>query len=223
MKLMAGVLTLDKKGLALAFVFGILILYFGQNYGILFLVDILAFLVISAIVTDAGKRLKEGAGVYESLRGWRNVASNGTVPLVIAFLYFLNYTYGSFPQSFIAIVYVASVAAVTADKVAHEIGVLNGEPTMLLTMKKAKKGTSGAITLLGSGAAILSALVVGSSVLLVHYSLGLVAIVALSGFLGNMVDSVLGYFEEKGIGNKHTSNFLCAVSGALICAALLVF
>lgn len=229
MKDMAGVLTLDKKGLVLAFVFGILIFFFGQSqglrYGILFLGDILAFLVLSAIVTEAGKRAKEGIGMYESLRGWKNVASNGSIPLLIAFFYFLNSSYGFVPQIewIVAMVYVASVASVTADKIAHEIGVLDGEPVMLLTLKKVKKGTSGAVTLLGMGTGLVGSLIIGASVLLVHGSIGLVAIIAVSGFFGNLVDSVLGYYEEKGIGNKHTSNFMCAVSGALACALMLIY
>jgi uncharacterized membrane protein len=37
-----------------------------------------------------------------------------------------------------------------------------------------------------------------------------------SGFCGGLVDSLLGYYEEKGIGNKYTSNAICGIAGALI-------
>ena len=38
---------------------------------------------------------------------------------------------------------------------------------------------------------------------------------------GNFIDSLLGHFEEKRIGNKYTSNLVCSVAGAALCAAAL--
>ena len=49
-----------------------------------------------------------------------------------------------------------------------------------------------------------------------------VLIIAISGLLGSVVDSVAGHFEEKGIGNKYTSNILCAIAAALIAYAVIV-
>ena len=65
-------------------------------------------------------------------------------------LYFVSVNYGHATASNITIyTFVASVAGITADKFASEFGVLDGDPIMLMTGKKAKKGTSGAVTWLG--------------------------------------------------------------------------
>ncbi len=221
---MLKVLTLDKAGVALAILMGILILFFGRNYGLLFLIDIAVFLVLSAIVTMFGKSRKEGIGMYETARGWKNVLCNGLVPLLLAFSYFLYSSMSVIPMGpLIAYLYIASVAAVTADKFSSEIGVLDGEPIMLVTMKYVKKGVSGGVTPLGMAAALVAAGAIGASAFLISGSLEVVAIIAISGFLGSLADSLLGYWEEKGVGNKYTSNFLCSMIGALICALLIIF
>ena len=36
------------------------------------------------------------------------------------------------------------------------------------------------------------------------------------------MDSVFGYFEERGTGNKYTTNIACAITGAAVGAALLM-
>jgi len=223
MELMVNLFTLDNEGVILAVVFGILILGFGQNSGPLFLFDLFSFLALSAIVTRIGKRKKKGIGVYEKSRGWKNVVANGAVPVLLSALYFANLTLGFLPRNLVVAAYIASVAAVTADKFASEVGVLNGEPTMLITMKKVKKGMSGAVTLLGLGASFLASWLIGLSVLLAGGSVWWVMIVAVSGFLGCFVDSLAGYFEEQGIGNKYTSNILCSLAGAIVCLLFLLF
>ena len=220
---MVVLFTLNEKGILSALVVGVLIFFLGQSYGLFFVADAGAFLVLSAIVTSAGKVKKVGIGMYEHTRGWKNVLSNGLIPLVISALYFFNSYNQVLPPAYVAVVYVASIAAITADKFASEIGVLDGEPRMLVTMKRVKKGCSGGVTALGTFSSLFSAFVIGLSALFLGWSLGVVAILTVSGFLGGIVDSILGYWEEKGIGNKYTSNFFCAVAGSIICALLLSY
>ena len=125
--------------------------------------------------------------------------------------------------TFIAVSYVASVAAISADKFASEIGVLDGIPTMLLTLKRVKKGVSGGVTALGLVASFVAALIIGTSALYINVALPIVALIAFSGFFGNLIDSVFGYYEEKGIGNKFTSNFVCSLAGAVACLLILLY
>ncbi len=220
---MANLFTLDEKGVVLAVLFGIAILFFGQNYGLFFLVDIIGFLALSAIVTEVGRKKKEGIGTYEHARGWKNVVSNGMVPVAVSAIFYANGLLGSpVAPSLIAVAYIASVAAVTADKFSSEIGVLDNEPTMLMTLKKVKKGVSGGVTLLGLGASLLGALIISSSALYVSGSMALVGVLTLCGFFGSIVDSILGYYEEEGIGNKYTSNFACSLAGVALSAVFLV-
>jgi len=215
--------TLDGKGLLLATAMGILIFALGLDHGPMFLLDLLMFLVLSAAVTRIGRMRKQGIGVYEAGRGWKNVLANGAMPLMAALLYWLNSLYPFLPPSVLALAYVASVCAITADKFASEIGVLDGEPTVLLTLKKTKKGVSGGVTGIGLLASLAGSAIIGLSALAVGGGAMAVAVVALAGFLGNIVDSVLGYFEERGIGSKFTSNFFCSVAGFLLCLLLLLW
>ncbi len=222
---MSGFLTLDRSGIVLALLLGLLILLLG---GVYFLTVMLLFLCLSAIVTAAGRREKGRIGLYESSRSWKNVAANGIVPLVVALLYRVSVITAHPGISWLLLlVYVAGVAAITSDKFASEIGVLDGTPTMLLTLKKVKKGRSGAVTWLGLAASLSGAVVLGVfSLFALAMSNGayveIIGIIAVSGFLGNLVDSAFGYYEERGIGNKYTSNILCAVAGCLI-GALLIY
>jgi uncharacterized protein (TIGR00297 family) len=220
---MVNVLTLDGKGVALAVVLGALILFLGQGQGPFFLLVIVLFLATAAVVTHIGKDRKKGLGIYEKKRGWQNVIANGLGPLIIAAIYAADnwYLHLAVPLSSIAIVYVASVSAVAADKFASEIGVLDGEPFMLLTLQRVKKGVSGGISPAGLAASLLGSFIISLSVLPVSDQIMLVGITAAAGFLGSIVDSVMGYFEEIGMGNKYTSNFICSLAGAAVCAILL--
>ncbi|MGC8776998.1 MAG: DUF92 domain-containing protein [Candidatus Micrarchaeia archaeon] len=204
-------LTLDGKGIASALALALLILYFGKEYGVFFLSLLLLFLALSAIVTNVGKNKKRSLGLYEKSRGWKNVLANGLAPLLIAILFYFEPGF----KMQLALAYVASVAAITADKFASEIGVLDGTPIMLLTMKRVDRGVSGAVTLLGLAASSFASFGIALASFFITLSLEAFAIVFVSGYMGNIVDSLLGYYEEKGIGNKFTTNLACALSGSL--------
>ena len=227
---MVTFLSLDIKGLVVALFFGLLIFVFGQglqyglgSWGAFFLVTLVYFLILSYIVTRIGGRTKTKLGLYEGERGWRNVVANGIVPLIFAFIFMLNSStnYGSFlPQTAVIAAYVASVAAVTADKFASELGVLGEAPIMLLTLKKTERGASGGVSLFGLLMSAFAAFLISFVLLVFHVKVISVAAVTFAGFSGSLVDSVLGYYEGQGIGNKYTSNIACALSGALIALVL---
>jgi len=212
--------TLDKKGVFAALLLGICVLFFGGSFGPYFLFVLLLFLVVSDVVTELGRNAKKLIGMYEKARGWRNVLANGFVAFLIALLLFAN-SYFHLSPKVLVVVYTASMSAVMADKFASEIGVLDGMPVMLLGFKKVAKGTSGAITLLGTFASFFGSLLIAFSILLLYPSLLYVVVISAAGFFGSIVDSVFGYFEEKGIGNKYTSNLACAIFGAILAVALL--
>ncbi|MEM3859888.1 MAG: DUF92 domain-containing protein, partial [Candidatus Micrarchaeaceae archaeon] len=184
---------------------------------------LLYFLVLSAIVTAIGKSKKKQAKVFEESRGIKNVASNGGWALVIAILFFI---FGSSTNLIIFNVwFAAAVASITSDKFSSEIGVLDGIPVSIISLKKVKKGTSGGITMLGTlsglfGAFFISLAIIPFSISAIN-AIELMGIITFGGFIGTISDSILGYFEEKGIGNKHTSNFFCSIIGST-CAAILM-
>ncbi len=221
-------LTLSGTGLAVAIAMGLLFAVFGGPIWWFFLFGMLLFLVLSAIVTWVGTDYKKKKMLGQDPRGVRNVMANGLVPLIMAGLYRLSLIMGAERYAAICLVcFIASVAAITADKFASEIGVLGPMPISLITGKRVRKGVSGGITWLGLAVSVIAPIVIAVALLLIsisflHVGLSLaVVIVVLAGFIGSLVDSVLGHYEERGIGNKFTSNFMCSVAGALV-AFLLV-
>ena len=214
---MRTIFTLDGKGVALALVMGIAVLALGgASAGPFFLLVLLSFLIIAYLATEAGRQTKIKIRTYEQSRGWKNVAANGLVPVVIALLYCADVRYAFIPLPALILAYVGSIAAVAADKFSSELGVLGGRPFMLLTMERVDRGVSGAVSPLGFAAGIFGAAIIGSVVFFYRGSALMVAIVLAAGFAGDIVDSLLGYFEWKGLGNKYTSNIGCAVAGGIV-------
>ena len=153
-------LTLDLRGLVLAFLLGASVLIAGGRLGLFFLALLLLFLFLSAIVTMIGKSTKKKIKVYEERRGWKNVVANGFVPFILAILYYLSGGNGVLGMA-IVIAYVSSICAVTADKFSSELGVLFGKPIMLLTMRKVKPGVSGGVTFAGLVFGFIGSLFIG--------------------------------------------------------------
>jgi len=218
---MVNFLTLDGKAAVLAVLMGILIVLFGGTYGVFFLAVMVLFLALSAIVTNVGIGMKKRIKVYEARRGWKNVVANGIIPLIIVILYWYFGSHMPNPTVFV-VAYVASVAGTTADKFASELGVLGETPISIITLKKVKKGVSGGVTVFGTVSSFIGAALIGFSGMAVGFSPVYVVIIAVSGLFGSIVDSVAGHFEERGIGNKYTSNIFCAIAAALIAYAIIV-
>ena len=218
-------LSLDYKGTIVAILLGILFFISGISktehyiFSIFFVSSMILFLIISFIVTKIGINYKKHLNLYEYKRSIKNVLSNGVPPLIMGLFYF----YSNNPLFIIG--FSSVVAAIAADKFSSEIGVLNGAPRLILTFKKVKKGVSGGITLLGSLSGLLGSMAVSLFSIAYFYfiipfntiSLLLIFfILLLSGFCGTIIDSILGYFENKGIGTKHITNFIASLGAGFI-------
>ncbi len=200
----ANIALLDWAGLALAVAMGIVVAVFGTGA---FLALLLVFLVLSVVVTRFGHEKKREIGLYEHERSWENVLANGFAPMLCAIL---SPLIGWGP-------YVGSIAAITADKFASELGVLGGEPIYLLNFKKVKRGTNGAVTPFGLLMSFDGALLIGIAAyfFIPNLTLWKILLIGLVGFSGSVADSIVGVLEEKGIGNKATTNAICALFGAV--------
>lgn len=239
-------LTLDVDGVILAFLMAFIMLYvatfseptliYGWILGIFYVVVMLYFLMLSAVVTKFGGHYKLAIRQYQKPRGVKNVLANGLGPLIFVLIVFFV-AGGKFSNIAFIAGFLASVAAVTSDKFSSEIGILNGAPVSIMSFKKIRKGQSGGITLLGLMAGMLGsfliAIVAGSAYLFLLppiyacpvngcgtipaiVSFALIGSIFIGGFFGTIVDSILGYFEEKGTGNKYTSNFICSIAGGIV-------
>lgn len=223
-------LTLDGEGVVVAVAVAALLMVFGGSLGPVMIGFMLYFLVLAFIVTYIRIDYKERRGLTERRRGVANVLSNGLGPVVFAVLFYLGNTYAIPALATLGLFgFLGSVAAITSDKFSSELGVLDGLPHRIFSRKVAKKGESGAVTPLGFSAGALGAFLVAVPAIamavmggtpLAADALFVALSVTLSGFVGTMADSVAGVFEQKGKGNKHTSNLICSFAGGLFEIAL---
>ncbi len=203
-------LFLKDHAVILSLILGILILIFGSFNDLILM---LVFFAIAVVSSGYMKKYKLKIKDYEEERTWKSVISNGLVPLI--FIIF-NPWIGIIP-------YISSIAAVTADKCASELGVLDKNPIFLGNLKHVRPGKSGAISALGLIVSLGGSFVISCSAMYLFNISGQIAfIIGIIGFLGGIIDSLFGIFEEKGIGNKETTNMICAIFGGLLGYGLII-
>lgn len=127
-----------------------------------------------------------------SRRDWQQVIANGGTASLFSLLYLF------FPQTIWIIGFAISLAAANSDTWASEIGSLSKRrPFFIRTFKQIDAGTSGAVSLLGTFAAICGALSV-SLLALYFFQLSIFAacVIFAFGFIGNLFDTLLGAFIQ---------------------------
>ncbi len=129
-----------------------------------------------------------------STRDWRQVFANGGLAAVLGLLHFL------FDFPFLVPAFAAALASANSDTWASEIGTLSRkDPIDIRTFSRVEKGTSGAVSLLGSLAGLAGSLLIAfCSTILFSFHPMLLLFVFLFGFIGNLVDTLLGgFFQQK--------------------------
>ena len=200
--------VLSKSGTWAAVIMGGLIFGIG---GIKWAALLLTFFISSSLLSRifmAKKSSVVDKFSKSSHRDWAQVLANGGIGMVLVVIYGLILQ-GARGESFVhqdrlALVWVAyagSLAAVTADTWATELGILSStKPRIITTGKPAPTGTSGAVSWLGILASISGALLIGIFAALLGMEARpgipdaplLVFIVALGGVCGSVFDSILG-------------------------------
>lgn len=184
LSLLLGLFALLKKALTypaliLALIFAFIITYYGGFTSFLILVSVF----FGSIITKIFNKSKKG-----KKRKLIQIISNvgvGTLSLII-FKITANNIY--------LLIYASVMAESLADTLASDIGMLSKkEPINILTLKKGEKGLSGNISILGLTSALIGSILIG-----VIYFIGIeknvisLIIIILSGFLGSLIDSILG-------------------------------
>ena len=204
-------LLLDAVGIVAVSVAALFVFVMSGGYALQNLAVALVFLIVGIAITKYMYDEKKEKGVYEHERSWQNVLSNSLFPLISCGAY-----YATGNSAWIA-AYVGAFAGAMADKFGSELGVLSPNPMSLGSFKAVRQGVSGAISVLGTYLSFIGALLIGlAGFYLYDYSALSILSIGLFGLAGSFADSIAGVFEEKGIGTKSTSNFICTlVSGAL--------
>ncbi|MDZ5470997.1 DUF92 domain-containing protein (plasmid) [Bacillus sp. 31A1R] len=127
-----------------------------------------------------------------STRDWQQVVANGGAAGMVSFVYFIN------PDPIWVMVYCILLSSANSDTWASEIGTLSKtKPFSLRTFSLVPSGTSGAVSMLGTWAALAGAsLIAVSSKLIFSFSIQAMFFIAVLGFLGNLIDTILGAYIQ---------------------------
>ncbi len=183
--------SLTARGAYAATILGTIVFGLG---GWQWAVLLLAFFVSSSALTRAfhgAKREAEQQYARGSERDEMQVLSNGGLAGLFVLLHALDPA-AIWPW----IGFAGALAAVNADTWATELGVLNpGRPRLITALRKpVEKGTSGAVSPVGTLASLLAAGLIGAlaALLLPGTAGSLFASITLAGLGGSLIDSLLG-------------------------------
>ena len=181
--------ALSRSGALAAFLLGISIVI-GFGWKGLLLIGL--FFSSSSMFSSYKKRVKQSVNkklANGSRRNWAQVAANGGPAGISSLLYFI-----SDGSQIWLIAFIVSIAAATSDTWSSELGVLSkSDPIHLIGLKRCERGTSGAISLFGSMAGIAgSVFITVTADILFNLSLPTILMLSIFGFLGSIVDTLLG-------------------------------
>lgn len=185
--------ALDIPGAVAAFALGAWFVLLG-GWGWLLLM--LIFSALGVVVTRIAREEKVAWRVAEpngGRRGVSNVVANG----LAAALATLTLTFA--PYDAAALAFATAVAAVMADTMASEVGVLSGRARLMVPpFAPADRGQNGAVSRLGQASAFVGALLIAvAAVPLLGLSWSVVWIPLAGGFAGSQLDSLLGATLER--------------------------
>lgn len=175
--------------------------------------------VIAVVTTRAGYSRKQKLGAAESREGRRasQVLANLGVAALACILFGLS------RNSVFLIAAAAAMAEAAADTASSEIGEAASERARLITTWEfVPAGTDGGITISGTLAGLLAASAIAGSCFVAHLiSASGFWLVSAAGFVGMLLDSVLGAaLENRKLLNNDTVNLLGTFSAALIAVLL---
>ncbi len=203
--------VLDRLGIYAAAALGLIVGSLGHWT---WLIILLGFLATAHKATKWRFDEKLEKGLSESLdghRSWGNVVANGGLPGLIAILAFIldDHENGIW-------IFSAAVAVAASDTFASEIGCLDERVRMITTFKQCEPGVNGGFSPNGQLAAAVGSIIIAALTFIANQNLELAALVALLGWLGCQVDSVLGaLLENRGLMTKGTVNAAAITSGII--------
>ena len=168
--------------------------YFGM--GLKGLVLLGAFFVSSNFWSkfkSSAKKTMEEKLEKGATRDWLQVLANGGAAALFSILYSYQ------PEQTWLLGFIVCLASANSDTWASEIGSLSkNNPIYIRTFKRVERGTSGAISGLGSAAAVAGSFFISAlSYWLFKVDFNLVIMVFLFGFIGNVIDTLFGAFYQQ--------------------------
>lgn len=191
-----------------------MIIFFGG--GLESLIALLIFFALGSYASSWKKDIKKQfslAQENEGKRGVANVLANGGTAGLLSIIALFATDY----HHIINLMIIASFATACSDTLSSELGNIYGKRYFdIVTLKSSKRGLDGTISKQGLWFGVLGSLAVALSTFVFHKDYILIFILTVSGFLGNIIDSVLGAtLQRKGYLNNHHVNFLATLTGSL--------
>ena len=128
------------------------------------------------------------------------VLANGGIPAISSILF------GLFPSDIWTYIFISAIASANADTWASEIGPLSkNKPILITKLSRVDAGTSGAVSLLGTFAALGGSLLISIAAFILWPIVTVQVMVGLTiiGFIGNFIDTILGAMVQV--------NYVCTV------------
>lgn len=162
------------------------------------LVPLGLFFASSSMISKWKKERKaQMASILEKgeRRDYVQVLANGGIPVLISIFNIVDHD----DRNFWFILLTISFACANADTWASEIGSLSRiKPILLFPPKFVEKGTSGAVTVLGTFASILgSSFVALGSSFFIKNDAQILPFIILFGFIGALIDTLFGCFFQR--------------------------
>lgn len=180
--------ALNLSGAIAAFIVGTIIYVGFSFHGFLLLC---LFFVSSSFFSKCKKSQKKHLDeivVKGDRRDWLQVLANGGIPSLVSLLFIMT------KDPMYVLAFITSIAAANSDTWASEIGTLSkSRPIMLLTFKRVEKGTSGAVSSLGTFAALCGSMFISViAYFLFFIDFKEMLFILLFGFIGSIIDTLLG-------------------------------
>ncbi len=197
---------IDLKGAIAGIILATTIMF---GIGIEGLSALAIFFILGSLATSWEKDKKNQynlAQENDGKRGIINVLANGGPAFILSILSLQFPIY----QYHFGMMVMTSFAAACSDTLSSELGTAYGKKYFsIINFKSAKRGMDGAISAQGIIFGVLGSAVIGSISWLNDQNLTVFTIITISGFLGNLMDSVLGAtWQKRGWLNNHTVNLL---------------
>ncbi|HJV32261.1 MAG TPA: DUF92 domain-containing protein [Bacillales bacterium] len=142
----------------------------------------------STFKTKMEEKLAKGA-----TRDWRQVFANGGTAAIFGIIDYFD------PAPIWMLAFCIAIASANSDTWASEIGSLSKkDPIFIRTFKRIEKGTSGAVSPLGSMAALSGALLIALSAFwLFDLDIFTSIFIFVFGYFGNVIDTFIGAFYQQ--------------------------
>lgn len=216
----------DLKGTTAALVVGLIVAFFGS---VQWLVVLLVFAISSHFATKAFFDTKRKQHVQEGVSGERRVSNvfyAALIGIAIASLNLTNTLTHTLYFHYFEL-FSISLAVVSSDTFASEIGQIDRKVYMITNFKKTTPGINGGISLTGEAAALLGAFVVAITYAVLSgtgTTILRIVMVGTMGFVGCQIDSLLGAtLENRNKLSKGEVNFLSSLLTVIISIPVLYF